>query len=302
MAVSTSRMVVSCTGLDERAQNKLYLKVQRLQGSMLVRDKVTAGMYDTRTTLLVVGSTIRRTDKLLCAIAAGVPIVRADYVNGSRMAGYWFDIEYYDVGSEREQNTGGAAKDRFTKCFSFFSFILIFDRIFIPPLRRRQVKKKEGGVFKGWSVVVLLEDPRQKEVYRRMLELGGAVVHRWTLTHLLDGQAKASPQFKGLTHVIAQPGMLLHERFRHFLAVNEQSQGGPSIVTRIYPGDFLSQREVPQISNYDLRNPEMWPLTEEMWTVRQLQAVGGGSWQRPVSSQGVPFNQARLRSQQEQVN
>ena len=120
MAVSTSRMVVSCTGLDERAQNKLYLKVQRLQGSMLERDKVTAGMYDIRTRLLVVGSTIRRTDKLLCAIAAGVPIVRADYVNGSRMAGYWFDIEYYDVGSEREQNTGGAAKDRFTKCFFFF--------------------------------------------------------------------------------------------------------------------------------------------------------------------------------------
>ena len=60
MAVSTSRMVVSCTGLDERAQNKLYLKVQKLQGSMLVRDKMTAGMYDTRTTLLVVGSNIRR--------------------------------------------------------------------------------------------------------------------------------------------------------------------------------------------------------------------------------------------------
>ena len=294
-------MVVSCTGLDERAQNKLFLKVQKLQGSMLVRDKMTAGMYDTRTTLLVVGSNIRRTDKLLCAIAAGVPIVRADYVNGSRMAGYWFDIEYYDVGSEREQNTEGAVKDRFTKCFFLF-FILIFDRIFIPPLERRQAKKKEGGVFKGWSVVVLLEDARQKEVYRRMLELGGAVVHRWTLTHLLDGQAKVSPQFKGLTHVIAQPGMLLQEHFRHFLAVNEQSQGGHSVVTRIYPGDFLSQRELPQISNYDLRNPEMWPLTEEMWTVRQLQLVGGSSWQRLVSSQRVPFNQDGLRSQQEQVN
>ena len=178
---------------------------------------------------------------------------------------------------------------------------MIFDRIFIPPLERRQAKKKEGGVFKGWSVVVLLEDPRQKEVYRRMLELGGALVHRWTLTHLLDGQAKVSPQFKGLTHVIAQPGMLLQEHFRHFLAVNEQSQGGPSVVTRIYPGDFLSQRELPQISNYDLRNPEMWPLTEEMWTVRQLQVVGGRSWQRLVSSQRVPFTQTGLRSQQQQV-
>ena len=72
-------------------------------------------------------------------------------------------------------------------------------------------------MFRGWSVVVLLEDARQKEVYRRMLELGGASVHRWTLSHLLDSQANASPPFKALTHVVAQPGMFLQEHFHHWI-------------------------------------------------------------------------------------
>jgi len=141
-------------------------------------------------------------------------------------------------------------------------------------------------------VVVLLEDARQKEVYRRMLELGGAVVHRWTLTHLLDSQAKSS---KGLTHVVARPGMLLQEQFQQFLAINDRSRGGPSVVTHIYLGDFLTKKEPPYVSMYDVRNPEMWPLTEEGWKVEELQEAGLGTWKPPSQSEGVPWHQAALR-------
>ena len=86
MALSTifgskGEIVVMCTGLEERVQNKLYLKVQKMEKSQLLRDKVSAGMYETRTTLLVVGETLRRTDKLLCGLAAGVAIVKVNYVH-----------------------------------------------------------------------------------------------------------------------------------------------------------------------------------------------------------------------------
>ena len=167
----------------------------------------------------------------------------------------------------------------------------------------RRAKKGEGGVFRGWSVVVLLEDGRQKEVYRRMLELGGASVHRWTLTHLLDSQDNASPQFKGLTHVVAQPGMLLQKHLRHFLAKNDRGPEGPSVVTHIYLGDFLTTKEAPLIRMYDVRNPEMWPLTEKSWVVGQLQEAGIGAWKLPSQSQApsppspkpVPWYRAALK-------
>ena len=141
-------------------------------------------------------------------------------------------------------------------------------------------------------MVVLLEDARQKEVYRRMLELGGAVVHRWTLTHLLDNQAKSS---KGLTHIVARPGMLLQVQFQRFLAINDRSPGSPCVVTHIYLGDFLTKKEPPSVPMYDVRNPEMWPLTEEGWKVEELQEAGLGAWKPPSRSEGVPWHQAALR-------
>ena len=167
--------------------------------------------------------------------------------------------------------------------------------MFIPPLATRQAKKKEGGVFKGWTVVVLLEDARQKEVYRRMLELGGALVHRWTLTHLLDSQAKSSKDYKGLTHVVARPGMLLQDQFQQFLAVNDRYPGGPSVVTHIYLGDFLTKKKPPSVPMYDVRNPEMWPLTEEGWKVEELRDAGLSVWRPSTQPEGVSWHQAALR-------
>ena len=179
--------------------------------------------------------------------------------------------------------------------FSLLLFSNFSLRLFVPPLAMRRAKKKEGGVFRRWSVVVLLEDGRQKEVYRRMLELGGASVHRWTLNHLLDSQANASPEFKSLTHVVAQPGMLFQEHLRHFLAKNDRDAGGPSVVTHIYLGDFLTRKEAPLVRMYDVRNPEMWPLTEKSWMVVQLQEAGIGAWKPPSQCQGILWHQAALR-------
>ena len=126
MALSTGpegEMVVMCTGLEERLQNELYLKVQGIKKSQLVRDKVAAGMYESRTTLLVVGATLGRTDKLLCALAAGVPVVQADYVDNSRKAGFWLEeVGAYDVGRLIEHETEEAG-DRYKHLFTPSSLI-----------------------------------------------------------------------------------------------------------------------------------------------------------------------------------
>ena len=128
MALSTGpegEMVVMCTGLGERQQNKLYLKVQGMKKSQLVRDKVAAGMYESRTTLLVVGATLGRTDKLLCALAAGVPIVQEDYVNNSHKAGFWLkEVGAYDVGrliEHETRNAGDGYKHPFHPVFSYLT-------------------------------------------------------------------------------------------------------------------------------------------------------------------------------------
>ena len=66
----TNRMVLTCTGLSDRAQNELYLLARSLQ-AVLVRDKALGGkLFDYQTSHLVVG-TLAKTDKLLCGLAAG---------------------------------------------------------------------------------------------------------------------------------------------------------------------------------------------------------------------------------------
>ena len=286
----SKEVVLMCTGLDEKKQNELYLLAKEMGETQLLRDKVAAGMYDVRTSHLVVGPSFGKTDKLLCALAAGIPIVHAEYVKKSHKTGGWLREVTYDIGSQTEQ---------------WLNRLLITDpvpliyslarRLYIPPLATRQGKKKGGGVFQGWTVVVLLEDARQKEVYRRMLELGGAVVHRWTLTHLLDSQAKSSKDYKGLTHVVARPGMLLQDQFQRFLAINDKGPGGPSVVTHIYLGDYLTKKEAPSVPMYDVRNPDMWPLTEEGWKVEELKDAGLNAWKPLTRSEGVPWHQAALR-------
>ena len=286
----SKEVVLMCTGLDEKKQNELYLLAKEMGKTQLLRDKVAAGMYDVRTSHLVVGPSFGKTDKLLCALAAGIPIVHAEYVKKSHKTGGWLREVTYDIGSQTEQ---------------WLNRLLITDpvpliyslarRLYIPPLATRQGKKKGGGVFQGWTVVVLLEDARQKEVYRRMLELGGAVVHRWTLTHLLDSQAKSSKDYKGLTHVVARPGMILQDQFQRFLAINDKGPGGPSVVTHIYLGDYLTKKEAPSVPMYDVRNPDMWPLTEEGWKVEELKDAGLNAWKPLTRSEGVPWHQAALR-------
>ena len=125
-----------------------------------------------------------------------MPIVTDSYIRKSKAAGHWLaDIDTFDVGREEEQRVGR-------------------ERVYVPPLQARMRGRQQGGVFRGWRVVVLLEEPRQKEVYRRILELGGARVERWTLQHLRDLQQQRSPELAAISLIVARPNGLMNTDFR----------------------------------------------------------------------------------------
>lgn len=166
--LGTNGMVFMCTGIpEEKRQNELYFATQKLNAAF-IRDKTTK-TFDLRTTHLVVGS-LAKTEKFLCALAAGIPLVGEDYIWESEKAGKWLEdkIQEFDIGNPQNHMRKNS-------------------KFFIPTLSERQAVKANGGAFREWHVVVLIEDKdgnRQQEIYRRLLEIGGAKVKRWTIKHL----------------------------------------------------------------------------------------------------------------------
>ncbi len=132
------------------------------------------------------------------------------------------------------------------------------DQICISPLHMRQKIKKEGGVFRNWRAVVIMDDQRYQETYRMILELGGAKVARWTVKHLSDLDDN---EMKSITHVISHPNMLLNENFQEFLRKNKETSNIP-VLAYIYVGDFLvkSSSSMSAMDPYDIRTVHMIDL------------------------------------------
>ena len=139
------------------------------------------------------------------------------------------------------------------------------EMLYVPPLHLRRTIKCKGGVFQDWRVVVLLGHP-QMDIYRKMLELGGAVVERWTLHHLLDLQT--NKRLSGNILIISRPSYLLMKDFRYLLYQNKSEK--VCVITYIYIGDFLTRKQSPPHRMYDVRNPEMWQLVEDCKVRKQL--------------------------------
>ena len=84
---SGSGVVMMVTGIpQEQRQNELYLKSKELNGN-LIRDKTTA-KYQPRTTHVIVGA-LAKTEKLLCGLAAGIPLVDPSFIYDSCKRGTW---------------------------------------------------------------------------------------------------------------------------------------------------------------------------------------------------------------------
>ena len=89
MSAASSGRVMMCTGIpEEKRQNELFLVAQKLGGTF-IRDKVTS-KYQTKTTMLVVGE-LKKTEKFLCGLAAGIPLVDTSYVFKSQEEDKWIE-------------------------------------------------------------------------------------------------------------------------------------------------------------------------------------------------------------------
>jgi len=247
----TNGMVLTCTGIpEETRQNELYLQAKDMNAH-LIRDKVDSA-YNNKTTHLIVGA-LAKTEKFLCALAAGIPMVDVSYIDHSRDANQWIqEINQYDIGSPHHPLRQGNNK------------------LYVEELVARQARKKAGGVFKGWRVVVLIEDSRQQEIYRRLMELGGAKVNRYTLQHLADLKPKEMGQ---ITHIITTPSMMVHEVFRSFLKKNDAAEKVP-IVAYIFVGDFLTRKVTAPIHLYDIRQQAMVDMLTTREVKERLEKMG----------------------------
>jgi len=245
-STSSGDMVLMCTNVpEEKQQNELYLQCKELNGN-LIRDKVRSSFLP-QTDMLVVG-TIGKTEKFLCGLAAGIPMVDPSYIKHSAQAGKWITpVDEYDVGNPK--NT-------------------LRKEMFVPSLAVRQSKKREGGVFRTWHVVVLMDDLKLQEDHRRLLEVGGARVERWTLLHLADIK---TTELRRITHIVTHPDMMAHQAFQSFLHRNDVEAKIP-VVAFIYVGDFLTKEDKPSEHYYDIRQQAIVDLLASPAVKSLLQA------------------------------
>ena len=114
--------------------------------------------------------------------------------------------------------------------------------------------KKEGGIFKDWTAVVVMDDVNLQDVYRRLLEIGGAKVKKWTSKHLSDLKPA---QLKTITHIFSRPQMMLNEDFQTFLANNDKQSKVIPVLAYIYIGDFLTKQLPPTADLYRMTSADL---------------------------------------------
>ena len=87
MQSTSSGPIFMGTGIpSETRQNELYLKARNLKGNY-IRDKVTS-QYQSSTTHLIV-KVLAKSEKFLCGLVAGIPLVDESYIFDSEKAGHW---------------------------------------------------------------------------------------------------------------------------------------------------------------------------------------------------------------------
>ena len=117
------------------------------------------------THLLVIRAPIKRSEKLLSALANGIPIVYEAFIRKVIKDQQWYNPSDYDIGHGQQ---------------------LPGSELFFHSYPERDKEKKNGGKFKGECCVVLLRDDNLKTKYKQILTLGGAKVLDRTIQHLRD--------------------------------------------------------------------------------------------------------------------
>ena len=166
--------ILQGSGLDDQTENEFYRKFSfELNGSLLGKKKVD-GKFVRRTAMsylhpstefLIVRAPFKRSEKLLTALAKGIWILHEAFIRKVINNEKWIEPKEFDIGNKPAGNS------ELELHFPFRS--------------ERLTHKKNGGIFKGEYVVVLLPEELKRK-YERILEAGGAKVLSRTVQHLVD--------------------------------------------------------------------------------------------------------------------
>ena len=178
--MSSINCIMQGSGLEETAENDIFKSLgfnsskelnligkfgqKQVYKCKYVRRKDMKALSP-NTYLLVVRTPIKRSEKLLSALANGIPIVPEAFIRKVIKDQQWYNPSDYDIGHGQQ---------------------LPQAELFFHSYPKRDKEKKNGGKFKGECCVVFLRDDYLKTKYKRILDFGGAKVLDRTIQHLKD--------------------------------------------------------------------------------------------------------------------
>lgn len=216
------------SGLPPGTEGDVGEKIKRLRGNIKILKP--GERFTSQITHLLVGS-LGRTEKVESALAAGIPILHVTYITDSHRMERWLDEEGYDLGDPRYES------------------MILNARVYLPPLNIRRETRKDGGVFKNWKVLVLMENQKKKENFDNIIKLGGGEVMKWTARHLGD----MNIENLSLTHLFMDPAMLINPTLGSFFVKN-YSCGKIQVTSLIYITNLLTKQTVLSIGHFNILN------------------------------------------------
>ncbi|KAL7391974.1 hypothetical protein ABVT39_017525 [Epinephelus coioides] len=166
--MASSTHVFQISGIKTREKKRVLVQcIQQLGGTYM-----GGSVYQHASTHLIVPQVLS-SEKFLAACAAGKWVVTPEYVLDSFKHGSWLAEGPYEVAF----STGATSP--------FY------------PVRQWREKVASGrlaGAFQGWRVLLMVQEPTRRAMFRRLLKAGRAKVYRCP-----------PPSHASVTHVMAKP-------------------------------------------------------------------------------------------------
>ncbi|KAM9858814.1 SMC5-SMC6 complex localization factor protein 1 [Aulostomus maculatus] len=160
--------VFQISGIKFRNKKReLVQAIQRLGGKY-----IGGSVYQHATTHLIIPQVLS-SEKFLASCAAGKWVVTPDYVLDSVKNGSWLPEGPYEVAISTAASSA------------------------LYPVRQWREKVASGGIkgaFQDWRVLLVVKEPTRRDMFKRLLKAGGAVVYLCP-----------PPSHASITHVMAKP-------------------------------------------------------------------------------------------------
>ena len=205
---------------------------QILDGTWINKSLLDTG----KTTLLIVGGKVLKTEKILVALGAALPILDRKYLFDCLNSKRILDQESYDIGGKLLPGGRKMVQQTLAQ-------------------RRRYRQESRRGQCQGWHVMVALEHASRRATYQRILESAGATVMTdWSL----DALERVDPG--PLTHIFSEPDLFWNAGpLQTFLAEHAAAaaKGRPFVGSYFYISEFLFADYVPDLKQYAIASPKM---------------------------------------------